>query len=152
IDGPDWYVGSILPGAAVRGEAFRVAMYASTTYIAVLVALLALLAFILRRQVAAPLGELTRAAESVAGGDLTVRLPSGRDDELGTLPAAFKEMARSVDERDAALRQDKEQIEEALMSVRLTEERWRAMTENPSDFTAGVDANETLTYVSPPVR
>src|SRR5262249_13039644 len=36
IDGPDWYVGSILPGAAVRGEAFRVAMYASTTYIAVL--------------------------------------------------------------------------------------------------------------------
>jgi len=29
---------------------------------------------------------------------------------------------------DATLRQDKEQIETALTSLRLTEERWRAMT------------------------
>jgi PAS domain S-box-containing protein len=152
IDGPDWYVASMLPGAAVRVDALRVALWAAAVHIGVLVALLGLLAYILRRQVAAPLGELTAAAGSVAGGDLNVRLPSGRDDELGQLALAFNNMARSVAERDAAMRQDKEDLEAALTSLRLTEERWRAMTENASDFIAVVDETGTLTYVSPPVR
>jgi PAS domain S-box-containing protein len=152
IAGPDWYVASVLPGAAVRADAFRVALWASAAHIAVLAVLLALLAYILRRQVAAPLSELTRAAERVAGGDLSTRIPSGRDDELGQLALAFNNMARSVDERDAALRQDKERIEAALTSLRLTEERWRAMTDNASDFIAVVNDEGTLTYVSPPVK
>jgi two-component system NtrC family sensor kinase len=152
IDGPDWYVASILPGATMRGEAFRVALWSSAVYLGVLVLLLALLAYILRRHVAAPLSELTRAAERVATGDMNVRLPARRDDELGRLALAFNEMASSVAERDAALRQDKQKIEEALTSLRLTEERWRAMTDNASDFIAVVDESGTLTYVSPPVR
>jgi len=152
IDGPDWYVASILPGAMVRGEAFRLAIWSSAVYLGVLVVLLALLAYILRRQVAAPLSELTRAAERVATGDMNVRLPAGRDDELGRLALAFNEMASSVAERDAALRRDKQKIEEALTSLRLTEERWRAMTDNASDFIAVVDETGTLTYASPPVR
>src|SRR5262249_45690484 len=114
VDGPDWYVASLLPGAAVRADAFRVALWASAAHIGVLVALLALLAYILRRQVAAPLSELTRAAERVASGDMSVRLPAGRDDELGRLALAFNDMASSVAERDTALRQDKQEIEAAL--------------------------------------
>jgi two-component system NtrC family sensor kinase len=152
IDGPNWYVASMLSGAAVRADAFRVALWASTAHLGVLIALLALLAYILRRQVAAPLGQLTRAAERVAGGDLSVRLPAGRDDELGRLALAFNNMAVSVAERDAALRQDKQRIEDALTSLRLTEERWRAMTDNASDFIAVVADDETLAYVSPPVK
>jgi PAS domain S-box-containing protein len=152
IDGPDWYVASLLPGAAVRADAFRVALWASAAHIGVLAALLALLAVILRRQVAAPLGELTRAADRMAGGDLNVRLPAGRNDELGRLAVAFNDMASSVAERDAALRQDKMRIEAALTSLRLTEERWRAMTDNASDFIAVVDGDGKLTYVSPPVK
>ncbi len=152
IDGPDWYVAATLPGAAVRADAWRVALWGSAAHIGVLFALLGLLAFILRRQVAAPLGELTQAAERVAGGDTSVRLPSGRDDELGRLALAFNDMAGKVAERDAALRQDKQEIEAALTSLRLTEERWRAMTDNASDFIAVVDPAGSLTYVSPPVE
>jgi PAS domain S-box-containing protein len=152
IDGPPWYVASTLPGAMVRADALRVALWSSAAHLGVLAVLLALLAVILRRQVAAPLGELTRAAGSVARGDTGVRLPSGRDDELGQLAAAFNDMAVRVAERDAALRHDKEQIEAALTSLRLTEERWRAMTDNASDFIAVVDDGGTITYVSPPVR
>jgi two-component system NtrC family sensor kinase len=152
VDGPDWYIASMLTGASVRADALRVALWSSAVYVAVLVILLALLAFILRRQVAAPLGELTLAAAAVAGGNLNVRLPSARDDELGKLALAFNDMAQRVAERDAALRQDKEQIESALTSLRLTEQRWRAMTDNASDFIAVVDDAGLLTYVSPPVR
>jgi PAS domain S-box-containing protein len=152
IDGPNWYVAATLPGASVRADAFRVALWASAAHIGVLVVLLALLAVIMQRQIAAPLSELTRAAERVAGGDMNVRLPARRDDELGRLALAFNDMASSVAERDAALRQDKERIEAALTSLRLTEERWRAMTDNASDFIAVIDPAGTLTYVSPPVR
>ena len=123
VDGPDWYVASMLSGAAVRADALRVASWSPPAHAGVLAALLALLAYILRRQVAAPLGELTRAAEQVARGDTGVHLPAGRDDELGNLATAFNDMARSVAERDAALRHDKEQIEAALTSLRLSEER-----------------------------
>ncbi len=152
IDGPDWYVAATLPGAAVRADAWRVALWGSAVYLGVLLALLALLAAILRRQVAGPLGELTQAAERVAGGDMAVRLPSGRDDELGRLALAFNDMAGKIAERDATLRQDKQEIEAALTSLRLTEERWRAMTDNASDFVAVVDAAGALRYVSPPIE
>ncbi|HEU0202111.1 MAG TPA: ATP-binding protein [Burkholderiaceae bacterium] len=117
IDGPEWYIASVLPGVTVRAGAVRIALWGSLACVGVLLVLLALLAFILRRHVAAPLGQLTQAAESVAAGDMTVRLPSGRDDELGRLALAFNDMATKVAERDAALRQDKQDIEAALTSL-----------------------------------
>lgn len=47
----------------------------------------------LQRQVAGPIGELVASAEAMARGDLTVRAPAGRDDELGILAGAFDQMA-----------------------------------------------------------
>ena len=85
--------------------------------------LLALLAVILRRHVAAPLGDLTRAAEQVAAGDTSARLPTGCDDELGRLALAFNDMAGKVAERDAALRRDKQEIEAALTSLLYAEQQ-----------------------------
>jgi signal transduction histidine kinase len=117
IDGPGWFVAATQPGAAVRADAWSVALWASLARVGILLVLLALLAVILRRHVAAPLGDLTRAAEQVAAGDTSVRLPTGRDDELGRLALAFNDMAGKVAERDAALRRDKQEIEAALTSL-----------------------------------
>ncbi|WP_284615934.1 hybrid sensor histidine kinase/response regulator [Aquabacterium humicola] len=152
IDGPDWFVATTLPGAAVRAEALRAAAGALAAHGAVLLVLLALLAWILRRHVAAPLGALTAAAEAVAGGDLWVRAPAGRADELGRLASAFNHMAAQVAARDAALRQDKQQIEAALTALQLTDARWRAMTDKASDAIAVVDTPLLLRDVTPPVE
>lgn len=152
IDGPGWYVAAMLPAAVVYERAAGPLLWALAIGAIALLLPLVIVAAILRRQVARPLGELTRAAETLARGDTTVRLPAARSDELGRLATAFNDMARKVSERDAALREDKRQIEEALDSLRLTESRWRAMTDNASDVIAVVDAEGVLRYVSPPVQ
>lgn len=152
IDGPGWYIAALLPAAVLRARAATPVLWSLAIGAIALLMPLVIVAAILRRQVATPLARLTRAAESLAGGDTGVRLPATRDDELGRLATAFNDMAHKVAERDAALREDKRRIEEALTSLRLTEERWRAMTDNASDFIAVVDAAGVLRYASPPVQ
>lgn len=57
----------------------------------------ALAAFIITRDIARPLGELTAAADRITVGDLGVRLPSsGRRDEVGLLSDSFRRMAESL--------------------------------------------------------
>ncbi|WP_052736435.1 ATP-binding protein [Aquincola tertiaricarbonis] len=152
IEGPDWYVAATVPGSVVRSGAMRTAMWALWLGAAALLALLSTVWVVLRNHVAVPLGALTRAAERLAAGDTAVRLPDGRADELGRLSAAFNQMVSQVALRDASLRADKQQIEEALTAVRLTEERWRAMTDNASDFIAVVDEQGRFRYASPSVQ
>jgi len=152
IDGPGWYFAATLPGALLRERALGPALWALGAGVGVLLTLLLIFAGVLRRQVAAPLGELTRAAETLAAGDTSVRLPTQRDDELGRLAHAFNDMTEKVAQRDGALREDRERIEAALTSLRLNEERWRAMTDNASDVIAVVDAAGVMSYVSPAVE
>lgn len=114
IDGPGWYVAATLPAAVVRERATAPLLWALAIGAIALLLPLVIVAAILRRQVARPLGELTRAAETLARGDTAVRLPATRDDELGRLASAFNHMAHEVAERDAALREDKRRIEQAL--------------------------------------
>jgi signal transduction histidine kinase/ActR/RegA family two-component response regulator len=121
IDGPGWYVAAMLPGAELRARAAAPLLWTLAFGACALLLPLAIVSAILRRQVAAPLGDLTRAAESLAAGhttgDTTVRLPAKREDELGRLSIAFNDMAAKVAERDAALREDKRQIEDTLHSL-----------------------------------
>ena len=152
IEEAGWYIATAVPGASIRAQAGGPALWAFGIGAVVLVSLLLTFSRVLRRHVAAPLGELTLAAERLSAGDTAVRLPAHRDDELGRLAAAFNHMAGNVAERDAALREDKRQIEEALTSLRMTEERWRAMTDNASDFIAVVNAQGVFLHVSPPVE
>ncbi|HLL55575.1 MAG TPA: HAMP domain-containing sensor histidine kinase [Myxococcaceae bacterium] len=50
---------------------------------------------------ARPLGELARASEQVASGDLGVQVPEGRDDELGRLAASFNMMVAGLKRNQA---------------------------------------------------
>jgi signal transduction histidine kinase/CheY-like chemotaxis protein len=52
---------------------------------------------VVARKLTRPLGELTGAAEAIAGGDYKRRVPSARRDEIGTLGAVFNIMADQVD-------------------------------------------------------
>jgi signal transduction histidine kinase len=48
------------------------------------------------RRLTAPLVGVTRAAEAISAGDLSHRVPKGRDDELGRLAHSFNTMAEQV--------------------------------------------------------
>lgn len=147
-----WHIAVALPGASVRSAAINVASMAVVGGFATLLSLLALHAFVLKKQVAGPLEELTSAVERVAGGAEVVVLPLRREDELGRLASAVNDMAAQVTARDAALRRDKQEIEHALTALRLTEERWRGMTDNASDTIAIVSTTGVFTYASPPIE
>jgi signal transduction histidine kinase len=55
-----------------------------------------LIALLLSYGLLKPVNELTRAAERMAGGDLSQRVQVGQNDEMGTLGRAFNQMAASL--------------------------------------------------------
>jgi signal transduction histidine kinase len=65
---------------------------------AMLVLIGGLAAFVLGRQVIAPLREVTIAAEGIAAGDYSRRVKTSRKDEIGILAASFNSMARQIED------------------------------------------------------
>jgi signal transduction histidine kinase len=75
-------------------------------------ALTGIVAFALRRFILRPVEEVTRATEAVAGGDLTVRVRSPRQDELGRLGRAFNVMTEQLQGRTAELERSNRDLED----------------------------------------
>jgi signal transduction histidine kinase len=57
------------------------------------------------RQITRPLEELRSAAQTLADGDLSVRIPVSSPDEVGKLAVAFNDMAAEVERHEALRRQ-----------------------------------------------
>jgi signal transduction histidine kinase len=78
-----------------------------------------------------PLRQVAEAVQKISAGDLTYRVPAAANDEVGQLAASFNEMSARVAERDASLRNSREQLR--LLSLRLLavqeEERLRIARE-----------------------
>ena len=72
------------------------AQWISAIAVTVVVALAALFGWLLRRSIVRPLREASEAAATVARGDLTVRMRTGRSDEIGQLLMALNKMVESL--------------------------------------------------------
>lgn len=122
IEGPNWSFVSVYPKALLEEQAFA---SASTILLAGLIGLaieLLLLAWIIRRQVARPLGMLQRATQSLASGELNLKLPVDRGDELGKLARSFTDMAGKLRARDEALSQRATELEHEVQQRHESEE------------------------------
>jgi signal transduction histidine kinase len=71
------------------------------------------------RRITKPLDELTTAANAIAAGDTSYRVPIARDDQLATLAAAFNTMAAQVEESRQRLHA---LVEERTTKLRAAEE------------------------------
>jgi signal transduction histidine kinase/CheY-like chemotaxis protein len=60
-------------------------------------------AWLLGRHIIAPLSQVTRAAEAIAGGDYSIRLKPVRHDEVGRLAEAFTTMAGAIEQASIEL-------------------------------------------------
>ncbi|HVF16130.1 MAG TPA: histidine kinase dimerization/phospho-acceptor domain-containing protein, partial [Steroidobacteraceae bacterium] len=129
LEGPNWYFASAMRGEYMRAQAYRAAQWVLWSGLASLALLLVVLALILRRRIAEPLGELTTAAERVAAGEPQIALAMHRRDELGRLAGVFNEMTQKVEQRDAALRAEKQELEEALLDARKAHEEIKRQRE-----------------------
>ena len=105
-----WVVVARVPAAEVMG-----ATGAFPAWLAgmILVALGsgAMLAWGAARSVAKPVVALTRAAESIAAGDLSGQIPALGEDEVGRLSMALEKMRRSLGELIGAVAQANAQLE-----------------------------------------
>lgn len=72
-------------------------------FIAVLSLVIGLAAFFLTKQIIRPLRSLTEGAKEVAGGNLDVRLPVEKNDELGFATSVFNEMVAELSRNQAKL-------------------------------------------------
>jgi signal transduction histidine kinase len=78
----------------------------------ILVAVLAVgFAFYLRRSVVSPVLTVSEASRRLAEGDMSVRVPPVRDDELGDLARAFNTMADSLEVSQAELGERSRELE-----------------------------------------
>jgi signal transduction histidine kinase len=110
----------LVMGARVPGHAIQLYVFASEkslfddlgelgrTLLAgwlAIVALAALIGWILARRTLAPVARASDAARSLAEGLLETRLPEGGDDEFGAWAASFNEMAEALESKIAALQE-----------------------------------------------
>lgn len=77
----------------------------------------------LARELTAPLLALTEGTRRIADGDLTVRLPEGRDDEIGQLSREFNTMAVELDQRMAELTSSRETLQDTVRRIAATLQR-----------------------------
>ncbi|HPI93513.1 MAG TPA: ATP-binding protein [Deltaproteobacteria bacterium] len=67
--------------------------------------------------ISSPIRALSRAARSVAGGDLSVRVSPSTDDEIRDLTESFNDMAGKLEFSFSELRTRKEELESILSSI-----------------------------------
>lgn len=123
LAGPEWFFLTTMPRELLQKQAFQSARWVLWSGLVSLALVLAFLAATLRREVARPLAELTRATRQMSGGDIRARTVVRRSDELGVLANSFNEMAGQVALRDAELRQLNQDLEKrvAQRTAELTE-------------------------------
>lgn len=90
-----------------------------------------------------PIQALVKFTARLGAGDHSVRtgLPRARD-ELKQLVGAFDQMAEALQQREAERQQ-------AVMELRQSEERFRALVQNSTDVTGITDKNGVILYRSP---
>jgi C4-dicarboxylate-specific signal transduction histidine kinase len=114
LKGPGWNFVTVLPESVITPHAFQAARYVLVFGLASLVLELAIMFWVLRRQISRPLLDLTHATDRIAAGDFQVELDTRRQDELGQLAQAFRLMADEVQRREEALRQANEGLEQRV--------------------------------------
>lgn len=152
LAGPEWFFLTTMPGDQLRRLAFQSAQWVLWSGLATLALMLGFLGVTLRRQIARPLAELTRATRQMSGGDVSARADVSRSDELGRLARAFNEMAERVADRDAALRTEKSLLERRVAERTSELARFASIAEATGDFFGFADLDERLLYINPAGR
>ena len=111
-----WYVITQVPVTTVSS---RGAAVMRTTYsvAAATLTLVALFTWLLARRLLRPIGQLTSAANDLAHGDFSRRVPQDRRDELGRLAGAFNTMASQLEKRTAELQRTNQALQSAMTAA-----------------------------------
>ena len=130
-----WMLVTAMPEAFYLAG-LRTANSRSAMVFALALVLSLVLAAVLASIVTAPIRRMASATQTLARGDLNVRVPDSKLGELGALTATFNDMAARlkksfddlVGEVDTRKRRERE-LQESEARLRMSEERWRSVFE-----------------------
>lgn len=109
LTGPDWWFVSVYPESVIRASASQAAAAVMATGFVLLLLLIAIIGFIIRRDAERPLEQLREAAQCIGRGDYAavadgqVSLPRKLGNEVGLLADTFHDMAVSIRDAQATL-------------------------------------------------
>jgi PAS domain S-box-containing protein len=133
--GRDWILVTAMPEAFYLAG-LRRANSRSAMVFALALVLSLVLAAALASMVTAPLRRMANATRMIAGGDLDVRVPGSKLEELGALAAMFNDMAAKLKKSfgdlvgEVETRKSRErELQESEARLRASEERWRSVFE-----------------------
>ena len=152
IEGPDWYFVTVFPKSIVGAMAFKAARCVLILGLVSLIVEIAILAFIIRKQVATPLTEFVRATDELVGGRSDIKLDTDRDDELGRLAVSFNRMRDAIQEKLLALNTEIGERKDIELKLRMSEQRYRLLAEQSSDVIWTADLNFNWEYISPAIE
>jgi signal transduction histidine kinase len=102
----------------------------------------AMLSTVISRQLVRPIRDLVRGTESIASGNLDVRIPVRSRDELGGLAVSFNAMAAGLKENALALQRYAEELESKIEArtreLQTTNQRLEETSRHKSQFLANM--------------
>jgi len=129
--------------------AYKKGIVVSLLLLAAAIAIPALIAFFVVRGISRTSSELVAAADRMAAGDLTVRVPQVTSDELGRVSRAFNTMADAFAETIGRVAQTSTQIATAATQVYGTSEQMATSAEQVASQAATVaTASEEMSATS----
>ena len=142
-----WLVHVHTPFALVIAPARRFVVNLAAVAI-ILIAVGALGAWLVSRQVTAPLAMVTAAAQDIARGDYGRRVPIGRRDEIGSLAVSFNAMAERILASTERLHGHTEELRATNAQLRASEERYRHLVDAAHEGICVVDPAGVITYAN----
>ncbi|MEX0739859.1 MAG: diguanylate cyclase, partial [Pseudohongiella sp.] len=109
LSGPEWWFVSVYPASLIRTSANQAALAVLVTGGVLLLLLIAIIGFIIRRDAERPLAQLLEAAQHVGRSDYAavaegkVKLPRELRNEVGLLANTFHDMTVSIRDSQATL-------------------------------------------------
>ncbi|HEY1362161.1 MAG TPA: PAS domain S-box protein [Xanthobacteraceae bacterium] len=148
--GRDWILVTAMPESFYLAG-LREANSRSAMVFALALVLSLVLAAALASMVTAPLRRMANATRMLARGDLGVRVPGSKLEELGALAAMFNDMAAQlkqsfddlVGEVETRKRRERE-LQESEARLRASEERWRSVFETSTLGIMLIDQDQRL--------
>ncbi|MGR9107115.1 MAG: response regulator [Gammaproteobacteria bacterium] len=167
-DRPRWLFYAPIPStgwslAAIVDEEDELAMVhrqvqENAWLLALALATLVTVALWVSRRIARPLASLNETARQIAAGHLDIDINIRNRDEIGELAASFKEMARKLAEREAALvRMTVElegRVDERTAELKASESQFRTLVGNIPGVTyrCRLDQDWTMVFISEAIR
>lgn len=111
-----------------------------------------LVTWIISRNITMPIKRISRAAAGLAAGNFSAAIETKRRDELGVLASSFnvmmEQVKKSYEVQEELVRRRTKELEQKLLELQASEDRFKALLESAPDATIMVDAAGKIQLVN----